>query len=194
MEKPIQDSVSELLHQYLKLASNCFGKISEGHEARRVHFICPILIAVCSCLPDAEILTEEDVDGLRVRAHGHFEFVLQVKSKRICIVEAKMEKMQQAKAQSLLGCEVLADVEELHCVYGIATNYLEWNFLKSCDDSLEEEFLTVEGPRLLSVLALIGRRRCPEKQREHAAFFDWIMKYETNRNKNLLTIRRTCGI
>ena len=34
------------LHQYLSFATVCFGSITEGHEAKRVHFIAPIVIIV----------------------------------------------------------------------------------------------------------------------------------------------------
>lgn len=132
------------LHQYLSLASLCFGSISEGHEAKRVHFIAPIIIIVCAYFKgNVQILAEETIEGNRVHAHGHFEFVLKRGDKRICIVEAKKDDIQQGKTQSLVGCESLCDVEELGVAYGIATNYLEWLFLKNEADKVTEEMLTV---------------------------------------------------
>jgi hypothetical protein len=87
-----------VLHKYLSYAAVCFGSISEGHEAKRVHFIAPIIIIVCSFFGgDIQILTEEDIDGNRVHAHGHFEFVLKRAQKRICIVEAKKDDILQGK-------------------------------------------------------------------------------------------------
>jgi hypothetical protein len=41
-------------------------------------------------------------------------------------------------AQDLLGCEAVADVENLDVVYGIVTNYIEWVFFKSFDDRIEQ--------------------------------------------------------
>lgn len=62
------------LHQYLSFATICFGSIT---EAKRVHFIAPIIIIVCSFFNgDIQILAEEDIEGNRVHAHCHFEFVL----------------------------------------------------------------------------------------------------------------------
>ena len=63
-------------------------------------------------------------------ANGFFEFILRRGGKRICIVEAKRDVMEQGIAQDLLGCEAVTDVERLSCVYGIVTNYIEWVFLE----------------------------------------------------------------
>jgi hypothetical protein len=132
------------LHNYLCHATVCFGSISEGLEAKRVHFIAPIIIIVCSFFNgDIQILAEEDLYGERVHAHGHFEFVLKRGKKRICIVEAKKDDILQGKTQTLIGCESLCDVEKLNVSYGIATNYLEWCFLKNDADLITEEMLTI---------------------------------------------------
>ena len=132
------------LHQYLSIASVCFGSISEGHEPQCVHFIAPIIIIVCSHFRgDVQILAEEEIEGSRVHTHGRFEFVLKRGGKRICIVEAKKDDILQAKTQSLVGCESLCDVEELSVTYGIATNYLVWCFLKNEADKVTEEMLTL---------------------------------------------------
>lgn len=141
----ISDEMLDALVNYLSLASICFGSITAGHEAKRVHFIAPVIIIVCSAFNgDIQILAEEDIDGNRVHAHGHFEFVLKRGDKRVCIVEAKKDDLEQGKTQSLVGCESLSDVENLETVYGIATNYLEWLFLKSDSDQVTEEMLTVQ--------------------------------------------------
>lgn len=129
------------LHQYLSFATICFGSIT---EAKRVHFIAPIIIIVCSFFNgDIQILAEEDIEGNRVHAHCHFEFVLKRGDKRICIVVAKKDDILQGKTHSLVGCESLCDVDDLTASYGIATNYLEWCFLKNEADKVTEEMLTV---------------------------------------------------
>jgi hypothetical protein len=131
------------LATYLSYASICFPAITEGREDTRLHFIAPVLIIVCAHFNgDVEILAEEDIDGNRIRAHGHFEFVLKRGSQRICIVEAKKEQILQGKTQSLLGCEALCDVEGLPVTYGISTNFLEWCFLKNEADKITEQLLT----------------------------------------------------
>ena len=140
----LPDTLLSALHGYLSCAAICFGSISEGHEAKRVHFIAPIIIIVCSYFNgNIQILAEEEIVGNRVHAHGHFEFVLKRLDKRICIVEAKKDNILQGKTQSLIGCEALCDVDNLPVSYGIATNYLEWCFLKNEADKITEEMLTV---------------------------------------------------
>ncbi len=54
----------------------------------------------------------------------------------VCIVLAKKDDMEQGMAQNLLGCEVLADVENLDCALGIVTNYKEWIFLRNYGDKI----------------------------------------------------------
>ena len=53
-------------------------------------------------------------------------------------------------AQDLVGCEVAAEVGGLDIVYGIVTNYIQWNFLRSLNDKVEWEEcsfnLTPAGP------------------------------------------------
>lgn len=132
------------LHQYLSFASICFGSISEGRQPKRIHFIAPVIMIVGSFFNgDIQILVEEDIDGNRVHAHVHFDFVLKQRDKRICIVEAKKDDILQGQIQSLIGCEAICDVEDLDISYGIATNYLEWCFLKCEADKVTEEMLTV---------------------------------------------------
>jgi hypothetical protein len=59
---------------------------------------------------DITIDVEEDLNGDYIKAHGHFEFVLRRGDKRVCIVVAKKDDMEQGMAQDLLGCEVAADI------------------------------------------------------------------------------------
>ena len=84
------------------------------------------------------------MDGKNIDIRGRFEFILQRKNKRICIVEAKRDDMEQGLAQDLLGCEAVADMESLSCVYGIVTNYIEWVFLRNLDDRIEQYISSLE--------------------------------------------------
>ena len=88
---------------------------------------------------DVQIEVEEDLDVYFLKAHGHFEFVFRRVDKRVCIVEAKKDDMSQGMAQDLLGCEVAAEIGHLDIVYGIVTNYVQWNFLHSLDEKIEME-------------------------------------------------------
>jgi len=98
----------------------------------------PIIICVCFLFNgDVKIEVERDLNGDFLKAHGHFEFVLRRGEKRVCIVEAKKDDLQQGTAQDLIGCEVAAEIGNLHKVYGIVTNYVQWNFLRSLDEKIE---------------------------------------------------------
>ena len=72
--------------------------------------------------------------GINVHANGRFEYIIQYKNKKVCILEAKKDDMEQGKVQSLLGCEVVAELENCSTVYAIVTNYIEWLFYKNDDE------------------------------------------------------------
>ena len=158
--KAIPDVQLSLLSQYLSFASKCFGPVTSGKESQRLHLIAPIIICVCFLFKgDVQIEVEEDLDGDFLKAHGHFEFVLRRGDKRVCIVEAKKDDMRQGMAQDLLGCEVAAEICHLDLVYGIVTNYVQWNFLRSLDEKIEldECSLTLmDGAVTKESLALIS--------------------------------------
>ena len=133
------------LVQYLSFTTKCFGDITTGTEAKRLHFIAPILICVCFLFDgDVDIVAEKHMFGTFVRAHGHFEFMVRRGKKAICIVEAKKDDVEQGMAQDLVGCEVAAEIGGLDTVYGIVTNYIQWNFLRSLNDKIEIEECSLE--------------------------------------------------
>jgi hypothetical protein len=129
----------DLLIDYLTIVRKVAGPVAAGKEAKRLHFIFPVLAIVCATFENVEILIEEDVNGQNVHVNGHFEFILKREGKCICIVEAKKTDMIQGKTQVLLGCEALVDVEKLEAAYGIVTNYLEWFFFNSLNNVIFEE-------------------------------------------------------
>lgn len=106
-------------------------------HAKRLQFISPILHAVCILFAgDVTIEVEEDVKGVQLNAEGRFAYVLKHKKKRVCIVEAKKEDLEKGKAQCLLGCEIIADLDKAGVVYGIVTDYVAWLFLKDADEGV----------------------------------------------------------
>ena len=141
-EIPAEDF--ELLVRMLGLANTTIGEIITGKESKRLYFIAHILMVVCSLFKgDVQIKVEEDLVGKNVNANGRFEFMLQRGDKRVCIVEAKKEDMEQGLAQNLIGCEVASDLDDLRTVYGIVTTFIQWTFLKSCDDRIERDDTTL---------------------------------------------------
>lgn len=51
--------------------------------------------------------------------------------------------MCQAMIQNLLGCENVAELNDLKCVYGIVTNCMQWNFIRNTDDEIKMEEMFV---------------------------------------------------
>jgi hypothetical protein len=140
----VNEEMLDSLYEYLTKATNVFGTVARagGNEAKNLHFVAPILVHVCNLFDDdadkIHILVDATVQGKRINViDGRFEFVLQRKNKRICIIEAKKFDLNQGLAQDLLGCEAVADQESLNCVYGIVTNYVTWTFVKSLDTRIE---------------------------------------------------------
>jgi hypothetical protein len=144
-QKEIPEDSLDFLYKYISAVTVTFGSILTGKEAKRLHFIAPVLICVSYLFNgDVQISAEEDLEGNLVKAHGHFEFVLRRHNKYVCIVEAKNEDMEQGMAQDLVGCEVAAEVGELDCVYGIVTDYMRWVFFRSLNDKIEEDFSSLK--------------------------------------------------
>jgi hypothetical protein len=140
-----------VIAKYLSITTKCFGDITTGKDAKRLHFIAPVLVCVCILFEgDVDIVVEEDLVGNFVKAHGHFEFMLKRGNKAVCIVESKKDDIEQGMAQVLVGCEVAAELGGLDVVYGIVTNYIQWNFLRSRNEKVEREecslCLTPNGP------------------------------------------------
>jgi hypothetical protein len=137
-QRHIDDAHLDFFGKYLSHVTKCLGIITTGKEAKRLHFIAPILICVCVLFDgDVDIVVEEDLVGNFVKAHGHFEFMMRRGNKAVCIVEAKKDDVEQGMAQDLVGCEVASEVGGLDIVYGVVTNYMQWNFLRSLNDKVE---------------------------------------------------------
>lgn len=67
--KSINDVQLDFLAKYLSVTNKCFHDITTGKEGKRLHFIAPILICVCSLFNgDVEIVVEEDLVGKFVNA------------------------------------------------------------------------------------------------------------------------------
>ena len=142
--KALPDAEFEFLSQLLAMTSTILGSLDDGNEAHRLHLIFPILLVVCSLFDgQVQIKVEEELTGKNVKANGRFEFMLQRGDKRVCIVEAKKDDMDQGRAQCLIGCEVASDLDDLRIVYGIVTTFESWTFLKSGDDKIERDRTTL---------------------------------------------------
>ena len=139
--KEVPQATIDLLHPLLIATTRRYGGITNRRELKLLFFISPILLYVAELFgpeDSIKIVVEEDLNGVNVKANGHFEFMLKRKNKRLCIVEAKKDDMDQGMAQNLVGMEVASDLDNLDTVYGLVTNYIEWMFLKSQNDKVEK--------------------------------------------------------
>ncbi len=139
--KEVPQQTIELLHNYLVTLTRRSSSIITGNESQRLYFIAPILVYVSDLFgpeDSIQIVVEEDLNGINVKANGHFEFMLKRNNKRLCIVEAKKDDMEQGMVQNLVGMEVASDLDGLDTVYGLVTNYMQWMFLKSQNDKIEK--------------------------------------------------------
>jgi hypothetical protein len=145
--KDVPQETMKLLHDYTVTLTRSFRSVITGKESERMHFIAPILVYVSGLFgpeDSVQIVVEEDLNGVNVKANGHFEFILKRNSKRLCIVEAKKDDMEQGMVQDLVGMEIASDLVGLDTVYGIVTNYVGWIFLKSLNDKIEKHVDTLQ--------------------------------------------------
>ncbi|KAJ3064657.1 hypothetical protein HDU99_004403, partial [Rhizoclosmatium hyalinum] len=85
-----------------------------NNEAKRIHLIAPIIWVVVSLLDGVTVDVERTICGWRIKANGKFKFMLERQNKRICIVAAKKQDLDQGLAQNLVGCEVVSDLDDTH--------------------------------------------------------------------------------
>ncbi|KAF1318183.1 Camk/camkl protein kinase, partial [Globisporangium splendens] len=127
----LSPALSDLVGQMLKLDPNERATIPEifGHPwVRGTASGCPPMDIAMLPTRDRCEDGEEDLDFAitgNVHVEGRFEFVLKRGSRRISIVEAKRDDIEQGMVRNLMSLEALCDVEGLDVAYGIVTNYLE---------------------------------------------------------------------
>jgi hypothetical protein len=140
---PIPEDKFEHLVSWLSTIYKCFGGLywaPSDNETQRVHLIAPIIWTVVSVLNGVTVDVETPICGKRVKVKGKFEFMMKRENKIICIVEAKKDDIGQGLAQDLVGCQVVADLDDSHEVFGIVTTFDHWVFLKSCDDDILSDY------------------------------------------------------
>jgi len=98
-----------------------------------------------------------------VLSQGSFEFVLKVGNKKVYIFAAKKEDVDEGIAQTLVGCEVAAEVGQMDVVYGVITTFRDWAFLKSGNDIIQKDLssqliMTLNGDiRMRSLREVAGK-------------------------------------
>ena len=164
--KDIPEEDFDFIMKSLTKVIKCYGSSSviNANEAKKLHLIAPVIFGVVSVIPGVTVEIEQDLDGKNVKAHGHFEFSLVRGKKRVCIVEAKKDNFEKGFAQSLLGCEVIADIDHVSEVHSIVTNFSTWVFLKSLNEGIlsdEKNFLSIEdetsSPQADQLRTIVGK-------------------------------------
>ena len=160
--KEIPAATLDLLYSQLLKIGSVFGSVSSGKEAKRLQFISPILLEVCALFGgEVKITVEEDLAGVNIHTNGHFEYVLELNGRKVCIVEAKKTDMEKGMAQALLGDETIADLCNASEIYAIVTNFREWYFLKNTDDAIYRDVYTLlvqhEVPKKESVNTIANK-------------------------------------
>lgn len=121
------------------------GVYLAGNEAKLLYFLAPIFTYVCNLFrDDIHLLVKETVNGKRLQTKAYFDFLISHGNKRVGVIQAVQDDMEQGLVQCVLGCEVLSDVERLPVVYGIVTNYTQWIFVRSDSDYIYEHYTTLE--------------------------------------------------
>ena len=156
--KPLPSEDFDLLVRNLAITNTTFEGSRGGKSAKRRYYVSHLLTAVCNLFKgDARIKVSEVLVGKNVEASGHIEFILERGRKRVCIVVAKKDDMDQGQAQCLIDCEIASDVNNLRVVYGIVTTFELWTFLRSCDDKIEQDetMLSVESGGVVDPASLM---------------------------------------
>ncbi len=117
-----QDLVDQL-SRHLEFAQESF-QILESELQYPLYLATPILATCCKSIPDACLLSPR-VCQARIIPTLETELDLLIKRGNTCIAFLVVQKddFNQAISDLLIACLILADLERLDTVYGIATNY-----------------------------------------------------------------------
>jgi hypothetical protein len=75
--RKIPEEDLQTLSKSLKwIIKSCKLQIFSANLSKRLHLLAPVIWSVAQLLPDVIVKTEEDLDGVRIDARGHFEFTL----------------------------------------------------------------------------------------------------------------------
>lgn len=120
--------------QDLKNRHKLYDPLEEGCEYTRREFISPILVLAAS-ISGVKLACEEQVEGSAGK--GPVDWVAHYQNHRICITEGKKDNITRGLYQNLAQLTAAGEgrgKKRLFCVdlplYGIATTYTEWIFLR----------------------------------------------------------------
>jgi hypothetical protein len=124
----IPDADFEQLHSDLNLLMNAY---IGDNEARKVHMISPVLWFLTRIVPGLELSFQENFCGKSILLRGRFEFVLYQEKRRVGLVQAKKEDMDQGLSQLLMGQEVMCEMTSAETAVGVISNFDRWDFIRN---------------------------------------------------------------
>ena len=134
-----------LLHiiKDIEMRHNLYDPIEEGCEYTRREFISPMLILAAS-IAGVKLACEEQVEGSAGK--GPVDWIVHYLNHRICITEGKKDNISQGLYQNLAQLTAAGEGRGKKRafrvdlpLFGIATTYTEWIFLRLDPSSTKQE-------------------------------------------------------
>jgi hypothetical protein len=177
---PISDSVfpgplqmeennEELLHAVSTLQRlHAVAPLPQGCEATRRLYIDPILLAAARVAgPDVLLEVEKEYENRDV--WGPIDYVFKHNGETICVTEGKKDQLDRGVVQNIAQLAAVADdrkrkreISEISSeekpIYGIATTYLNWQFLVLKDGMVSQSSIfSIKDANRDDVGGIIGR-------------------------------------
>jgi hypothetical protein len=146
--KPFPDDVVDALATYLATVSKTTKGYFDMSVGVQRQLIGPALVTICNLFDDVKLDFDRTVTGNHVHAQIQLDFVLTRGNKtRLCVAHAQRGDFEQARTHVLVACELIAEREDQHVVYGLVTDFLSWHLFRSGEDSIG-----IDG-RMMSILS-----------------------------------------
>ena len=130
----VEDELFQHAKNDLTIKHRLFGALTEGCEYTRREFISSVLVLAAG-IAKVQLGVEEPIAGRL--GHGPVDWVALYKSYRICITEGKRDDLTKGVVQNIAQMAATGEDKSPKRkfspsipMYGIATTYTEWVFLK----------------------------------------------------------------
>jgi len=82
------------------------------------------------------LLTDQEVEGEFLSINSRLDFILRRQSKVLCVFVADCASIEQALAEAMLGCELVAEYEETEIVHAVVTDSREWIIIQNTSEGI----------------------------------------------------------